>query len=105
DAGSYLNTACVNDGANGAAEKCADATVPGIKNPDLRIRKAVGESADGPFVNILTEKPGTTVFYQITVTNIGNIALTGVTLSDNTFDLAAKGCTIPATLAVDASFN
>ena len=71
----------------------------------LRVRKAVGLSADGPFVNILTVAPGTTVHYRITVTNTGNVALTGVTLSDNTFDLVAKGCTIPTTLAVGASFD
>ena len=39
------------------------------------------------------------------MTNTGNVALTGVTLSDDTFDLVAKGCTIPTTLAVDASFD
>ena len=31
--------------------------------------------------------------------------MTGVTLTDNTFDLVAKGCTIPTTLAVGAHFD
>src|SRR5258705_12881407 len=54
DAGSYLNTACVNDGPNGAAEKCADATVPGTKNPALSITKVATEtsySAVGDVIN------------------------------------------------------
>src|SRR6478752_7280541 len=73
--------------------------------PALNVRKAVGVSADGPFINVLNVAPGTTVHYRITVTNTGNVALTGVTLTDNTFDLVAKGCTIPTTLAVGASFD
>ena len=102
-AGETVNTATADSEETGSEEDTA--TVTGTTTPDIGIRKAVGLSADGPFVNILTVEPGTTVFYQITVTNTGNVALTGVTLTDNTFNLAAKGCTIPATLAVGASFN
>ena len=36
----------------------------------------------------LTTTVGTTVHYRITITNTGNVALTGVTLIDNHFDLA-----------------
>ena len=32
DAGHYLNTACVDDGAGGAAQACDDANVPAISN-------------------------------------------------------------------------
>ena len=37
--------------------------------------------------------------------NTGNVGLTGVTLTDNLFDLVAKGCSIPTTLDVGGSFN
>ena len=83
----------------------ATVTANPVPAPDLRVRKAVSTNADGPFINILNVAPGTTVHYRITVTNTGNVALTGVTLTDNTFDLVAKGCTIPTSLAVGASFD
>ena len=73
--------------------------------PGFTVDKGVSLSADGPFVAELTTTTGTTVYYRITITNTGNVALTGVTLSDNTFDLVAKGCTIPTTLAVGAHYD
>src|SRR6476659_2775800 len=76
-----------------------------IPAPALTIDKGVSLSASGPCAASLTTEIGTTVHYRITVTNSGNVPLTGVTLSDNKFDLVAKGCTIPATLAVGASFT
>ena len=39
------------------------------------------------------------------MSNTGNVGLTGVTLTDNLFDLVAKGCSIPTTLDVGGSFN
>ncbi|HEV8402322.1 MAG TPA: isopeptide-forming domain-containing fimbrial protein [Candidatus Limnocylindrales bacterium] len=108
----YSNTAAAGETVNTATadseqtEPSDDtATVTGTTTPGLQIRKAVGLSADGPFINVLNVAPGTTVFYHITVTNTGDVELTGVTLSDDTFDLVAKGCTIPTTLAVGASFD
>ena len=73
--------------------------------PGFTVDKGVSLSADGPFVANLTTTTGTTVHYRITITNTGNVALTGVTLSDDTFDLAAKGCTVPTTLAVGAHYD
>jgi uncharacterized repeat protein (TIGR01451 family) len=76
-----------------------------IPAPALTVDKGVSLSASGPFTASLTTTTGTTVHYRITVTNTGNVTLHGVTLSDNTFDLVAKGCTIPTTLAVGAHFD
>src|SRR5207247_596910 len=70
--------------------------------PALAITKGVSLSAGGPFTASVTTTAGTTVFYRIVVTNTGNVALTGVTLTDSLSALA--GCTIPTTLAVGASF-
>ena len=39
DAGHYANTACVDDGAGGAAQQCASATVPAVQAPELAITK------------------------------------------------------------------
>jgi uncharacterized repeat protein (TIGR01451 family) len=76
-----------------------------VAAPGFTVDKGVSLSANGPFVASLTTTAGTTVHYRITITNTGNVALTGVTLSDNTFNLAAKGCTIPTSLAVGAHFD
>ena len=73
--------------------------------PGFTVDKGVSLSANGPFVAELTTTTGTTVHYRITITNTGNVALTGVTLSDNTFNLVAKGCTIPTSLAVGAHYD
>lgn len=77
-----------------------------IPAPALTVDKGVSRSAGGPFVASLTTRTGTTVYYRITITNTGNVPLSGVTLTDNTFDLVAKGCTdIPTTLAVGAHYD
>ena len=44
DAGSFYNQACVDDGADGAAQACDDVTTPGAKNPSLTITKVATES-------------------------------------------------------------
>jgi len=74
--------------------------------PALTVDKGVSLSASGPFVASLNTTVGTTVHYRITITNTGNVALSGVTLVDNHFDLATK-CEdpIPTTLAVGAHYD
>ncbi len=73
--------------------------------PGFTVDKQVSLSANGPWQASLTTTTGTTLYYRITITNTGNVALHGVTLSDNTFNLTAKGCTIPTTLAVGAHYD
>ena len=58
--------------------------------PALTVDKGVSLSASGPFAASLNTTVGTTVHYRITITNTGNVALSGVTLVDNHFDLATK---------------
>ena len=69
----------------------------------LTISKGVRADPGQPYGASLTVIEGTLVFYQITVTNSGDVALSGVTLVDDHADLG--GCSIPATLAVGASFT
>ncbi len=45
---------------------------------------------------------GANVFYRFTVTNTGNVELSNITLTDNTYDLS--GASVPPTLAPGASF-
>src|SRR4029077_8567748 len=78
------------------------ATVTGTTTappPPIGITKAVALSQTGPFVSSLTTWEGTTVWYRITVTNLGTLELTGLTLTDDLADLSAVGCVVPVTLA------
>ena len=103
DAGTVDNTATADSTETPSVDDSA--TVPAVQNPVLALTKGVSLSADGDFVPELTTTVGETVHYQIVVSNTGNVTLTGVSLSDSLFDLIEEGCTIPATLAVGASFT
>ena len=70
----YLNQACVDDGAGGAAQACDDVTTPGSKNPHLpspRTRPRPSFDAVGDVIH-----------YSITATNDGNTTLADVTVTD-----------------------
>src|SRR5215210_6005683 len=72
DAGHYANTACVN--ATGAAQKCDDEDVPGVKTPELSIVKTATEQS--------FDEVGDVVHYTVTATNTGNVTLANVTVTD-----------------------
>ena len=78
DAGSYLNTACVDDenGADqmGADEDCDDENTPGSQNPELSIVK---DDAGATY-----DEVGDVINYTIVATNIGNVTLKGVVVTD-----------------------
>jgi hypothetical protein len=99
--GTTVNTATGSSFETGPRR--ASATVVGFSNPQLTITKGVAATAAGPFVGDIFAMFGTLAHYSITVTNSGNVPLTGVTLADTKTDLS--GCTIPASLAVGASFT
>jgi hypothetical protein len=75
DAGSFYNQACVDDGANGAAQACADVTTPGTQTPAITLDKASTTTT--------VTQVGQVVPYTYLVTNTGNITLTGVTVTDD----------------------
>ena len=102
--GSRTNTATADSAEAGPVS--ASAVVVGqTVRPALSIGKGVGLLQAGPFSAYLDTVEGTPVYYQIIVTNVGNVTLTGVTLSDDLTDLAAAGCHIPGSLASDATFS
>jgi uncharacterized repeat protein (TIGR01451 family) len=99
DAGHYANTACVDDGEGGAAQACASEDVPADQNPSINVEKTPDSQT--------FQVPGTANF-TITVTNTGNVTLTGVHVTD----AQAPGCArtsaqlaANATLAPGATFN
>jgi uncharacterized repeat protein (TIGR01451 family) len=76
-------------------------------NPAIDVEKFVkngagdwqdADTVKGPYLN-----PGVNPEFKFVVINIGNIALSGITLVDNTYTISS--CTIPATLAPKASFE
>ena len=67
----------------------------------LMIEKGVSIDADGPFIDELNVLTGTMVYYRITVSNQGEVPLTGVSVIDSEFDLAE--CGIPSTLGADGA--
>ena len=106
DAGSYLNTACVDDEMGqpeaGADEACDDENTPGSQNPELSIVKD-----DGGFTYSTV---GDIIPYTITVKNIGNVTLTNVEVTDAKavgLDCSADPGiqTVIPSLAVGASFQ
>ena len=74
DAGHYANTACVDDGAGGAAQQCASKDVPAVQAPTLSITKAATETS--------FDAVGQTIHYTIVATNVGNTTLAAVTVTD-----------------------
>ncbi|HEY8635977.1 MAG TPA: hypothetical protein VIL81_01835, partial [Candidatus Limnocylindrales bacterium] len=93
DAGHYLNTACVDDGAGGAAQACDDADVNADQNPHLSIVKDATESS--------YDSVGDVIHYQITATNDGNVTLHNVTVTDaNATNLSCTPAIPVANLAV-----
>ena len=74
DAGHYANTACVDDGAGGAAQQCATKDVPAVQGPTLSITKVATETSFNAV--------GQTLHYTIVATNVGNTTLAAVTVTD-----------------------
>jgi uncharacterized repeat protein (TIGR01451 family) len=97
DAGTYNNTACVDDGAGGAAEACDDADVPAVQSPQLTVDKS-------STTTVITTV-GQVVPYTFVVTNAGNVTLTGVTLTDTKVSSLTCTPSQPATLAPGATMN
>ena len=75
DAGTYNNTACVDDGAGGATEKCDDADVDADQNPSLTIDKT--DLSTTKYAHV-----GDIINYSIVATNTGNTTLAAVTITD-----------------------
>jgi uncharacterized repeat protein (TIGR01451 family) len=75
DAGTYKNTACVDDGAGGATSVCDDADVPSSRNPALSIEKT-------DLSTTKYEDVGDVISYSIVATNSGNTTIAAVTITD-----------------------
>jgi uncharacterized repeat protein (TIGR01451 family) len=78
---------------------------PVILTPGLSVTKFVSLSQSGPFnQHSITTAVGTTVWYQVAMTNNGQEALSGVTFGDS-LGLPSSCSSVPTTLSVGASFS
>src|SRR5438034_261476 len=85
DAGTYRNTACVDDGPAGADPKCANADVPSSRTPSLSFDNTATAA-----IYTLSLHDALPIF---TATNTGNTTLAAVTITDT---LATLGTCTPA---------
>src|SRR5262245_31234719 len=76
-----------------------------LPNPSISITKGVSTSDSGPFEDEITVPVGTTVFYEIVITNTGNVDLTDITLTDSIFDLTGTDCESIPDLDVGEDFT
>jgi hypothetical protein len=76
DAGTYNNTACVDDGAGGADEACDDADVPADQNDVLTLTKSDNLNP------AKYDHVGQVVTFTLTAKNEGNTTLHNVSVSD-----------------------
>ena len=100
--GTTTNTATA-DSAETDPPVTDSTTVVGLRPPLIAITKGVRSDPAADFVSDLVVPVGTTVTYRITVTNVGDVAVDGITLVDDHSVLA--GCAIPPSLAPNASFS
>src|SRR5439155_248814 len=75
DGGSFVCPSCVDDGAGGAAQKCADVTTPGTQSPALSITKVATESGFSAV--------GEVIHYTIVAKNTDNRTAHAGTVADS----------------------
>jgi uncharacterized repeat protein (TIGR01451 family) len=102
-AGTTTNTATADSSKTPPASDSATVNAAAAR-PGLSITKGVSLNQAGPFAASLDTAPGTTVWFQIAVTNTGNVPLTGVTITDSV-GLPGTCPAVPATLAVGATYT
>ncbi len=95
DAGHYSNTATATGTtvASGTVTVTATADVIGIQNPELTLVKSADRAE--------YTAPGEIINYTLTVTNTGNVTITGITVSDPIVTVTCPGA--PYTLVPGAS--
>jgi LPXTG-site transpeptidase (sortase) family protein len=92
-----INSSTVN-GNTASDSLTAEAPDPGIS-----LLKRVGASATGPWLSYLALATGADVYYQFTLENTGDVALSPVSLTDP--DLDTSSCIWPASLPAPSASN
>lgn len=100
--GSYTNTSSgLSTPVTGLGAPAASDTLTVIDHtPGLVLTKQVAASSSGPWSSFLRTAPVDTVYYRLTVENIGDVALNSVYVSDPTLSLTGCDLRTPGTLNV-----
>ncbi len=95
DAGAVTNTASAHGSFNSlpVASSTDTRTVNAVQNPSIQIVKSLA-SYDDNDLNLIISL-GDSLWYQFRVTNTGNVTLTGITVTDDTFAIPV---TCPVTI-------
>ncbi len=109
-AGSYPNMSSAVSSTNaGTGNTASDTLTVNAPRPQIGLLKQVSTSASGPWTSFVAVAAGESVYYQFTVENLGDVPLTGITLSDPSLPSAATSCnatwTDPLPVAVAGNNN
>ena len=101
-AGDYANTSGIVSttiaGVVSNGNTASDTLTVRDAHPGIGLLKQVSTTASGPWTTFLSIAPGTSIFYQFTIENTGDVPLSPVSVTDPT--VSAAGCTWPASLPV-----
>ncbi|MCE1252325.1 MAG: carboxypeptidase regulatory-like domain-containing protein, partial [Anaerolineae bacterium] len=97
-AGTYANTTGSVSSTNGGTGNTASANLlVNPATPSLSLQKQISTSSSGPWSKYITVSGGTPIYYQFTVENTGNVALTSISVSDA--NISTSGCSFTTPLA------
>ena len=98
--GSYANTSGTVASTNGGTgNKASDTLVVDPPNPAIVLLKQISTSSTGPWTSYITVDPPTSVYYQFTIENSGDVPLSPVSMNDPTIS-GEENCAWPNTLPV-----
>ena len=108
--GSYANTSGAVSSTNGGTGNIASNTLTvNAASPAIGLLKQVSTSATGPWTSFVAVTTGSNIYYQFTIENSGDVALTSVSLTDPSLPSAATTCnstwTNPLPVAVAGNDN
>ena len=93
-AGTYANTSGSVTSTNGGTGNTASASLTvNAPTTSLSILKQISTSSSGPWTSNLSAAPSSSVYYQFTVENLGQVSLSGVSVTDNQVDTSS--CSFP----------
>jgi LPXTG-site transpeptidase (sortase) family protein len=98
-AGDYTNTTSAVSSTNAGSGNTATATITAnAPRPGIALSKQIATSATGTWTRFVGITPGASVYYRLTIENIGDVPLSPVSVTDPTLNISS--CTWPATLPV-----
>ncbi len=105
----YFNQVQISSTETGPGNTANDTLIVQTVYPGISILKEVASSPSGPWASKLSVAPGSSIYYRVTIENIGDVPLSSVNITDvtNPVDTAVEtafaGCTWPSVLPVGSS--